>query len=632
MRKHHYSIERIIFPSIFLLFFGLQRPLDAQIDTDPAGAIRDKTPRAHALINARLVIKPGTVVENGALVMRDGIIVAAGSNVQPPADARIWDMKGRTVYPGFIDVCSHYGVKSSDGSAAQRSAASAKKRRGPSHWNPFVVPQHTAADGFLADDKKAVKMRGQGFTSALVISEKGVFRGNASLIGLGDSASHRSILKAEAAQFISLQHLNSRSSPSFARAYPSTLMGIFALVRQTLLDAQWYQAAQATYSKNPRQQRPESNQALQVLAAEMSAKRPFIFSVNDELNIFTAADIAGTFKLPFLILGSGSEYRLVNDVRGVATSFILPLNFPEAPEVDTPEEALAASLEELRHYHFAPDNPRVLHEAGIKFAFTGAGLKDVSEFLPRLRRAIDRGLPVDAALSALTVNPAGFFGVERQLGTLESGKIANLVVSQGELFAENSAIQEVWIDGSRFAVKAGPEIDPRGLWRLQTRTASFADTTRLQLKGKPDKLQGTLILGEQKIKLTDVKLAFSRLSLMFPGDSLGRRGMVRMSGNLSADAVDGVGEWPDGAIFTWKAEREASYQAPPDTLKKEKEKAMALDPVYPTGGYGRMKPPAQPANLLLRNATIWSCAEAGRLAGADMLVAGGKIVAVGRNV
>src|SRR5690606_5509471 len=168
-------------------------------------------------------------------------------------------------------------------------------------------------------------------------------------------------------------------------------------------------------------------------------------------------------------------------LKGRTQPLIVPLNFPDAPDVSSPEAALNASLGQLRHWYLAPTNAAQLATAGVPFALTTDGLSSLDQFLPNLRIAVARGLAPDRALAALTTVPAGWLGIERTHGTIAPGKVANLVVADGNLFTEEASVRDVWVQGTRYGVTRPPQIDPRGTWTIATEDqAGFPATLRLE--------------------------------------------------------------------------------------------------------------------------------------------------------
>lgn len=615
---------------VILLVFIIVQNGFAQIV--PPEGLRKNTPNVHAFINARIVQAPGKVILNGTLLIRDGVIQAVGS-VPVPADARVRDMKGMTIYPGLIDSYSDYGLpkppsRPQPGEEEQQPQPlppAAPEPRGARHWSESVMSHQNAAHLLAPDQKAAEKLRSEGITTVLAVPTAGIFKGVSALVNLGDGKPNDQIVQANIAQHISLTAEFSRDN------YPNSLMGVIALIRQTLLDANWYQKAHEAYKRNPSLSRPEVNEPLAALKDVIAGKVPVIIEASDELNVLRAERIAQEFSLNLIVRGSGHEYKRLDAMKATKRQFILPINFPETPAVQTPEEALQISLTELRYWDEAPENPKRLHEAGIPFAFTSAMLKDPGTFLAQVRKAVDRGLSSDAALAALTVNPAKFFGVEKQLGTLEAGKIANFIITDGDLFAEKTKIRETWIDGKRYEVKPLPEVEPRGKWNVKISGQSPGDTITLTVKGEPENLQGT-ISKKKEVKLKTVSLSRLRISLSFQGDSIGYAGIVRMTATVGPQSLDGSGEWSDGKPFTWSAARVAPFTPEPDTAKPKEPVRASFPPVYPHGEFGRPTIPEQPTAVLVKGATIWTCGTQGKIENADMLVQRGKIQRVGKNI
>jgi len=598
--------------------------------TQPIEGIRENTPQVHALVNARIVQAPGRVIEKGTIVLRDGLISAVGVNVSPPPDARIWDGAGLTIYPGLIESYYVYKTAGEKKETPENPTASDNKAEpdaGANYWNPKIHPQDRVINMYKPSKEETEKLRALGFTAALVVPEKGIFRGQSALVSLGSGELNDELVRADVAQ-----HLAFETGGFQDRSYPTALMGAIALIRQTLLDAQWYRQAQTAYQLNPGQPKPETNEGLAALDAVIQKTRPVLLEVDDDLNFLRALKLAKEFGLNLWIRGSGHEYRALNQIQTAGVPVVLPLNFPEAPKVETPEEAIDVSLQELIHWDAAPENPKKLQEAGVSFALTSATLKNPTDFYPRLRKAIERGLSSDAALAALTSTPAKMLGIENKLGSIESGKLGNLVITDGELFGEKTKIIDVWISGKPYSINK-KAVDAFGKWQMSLMLPGAAPRSyQLEVKGDPQKLSGVLLNDSTKIVLQKINLEHNRLHMIFAGDSLGLAGVVRMSGVLDKKRLVGYGELPNGQRFKW----EANWVEQLLEDKKNREKSVLPEPArlgaYPPGEYGRTNPPEQPANLLIRGVTIWTCGPQGRMENADLLIAKGKITQVGKNL
>ncbi len=601
----------------------------AQVSTAPVQGLRENDPRVHALINARIVAAPGKVVEKGTVVLRDGVILDAGANVKVPADARVWDLAGKTIYPGFINAYSRVGLpetlqpeplrrgKDGDDPDAKPKEIPKEPIKGTHAWNPGVTPERKASDVLKLDKKASRKLRELGFTSALVVPGRGIFRGASALVDLQEADANTAIVSPLVAQHIALDFNRGGNAP-----YPNSLMGGIALIRQTFLDADWYQAAQEAYGKNPgATERPEANASLAALAEFTKRKQPAVFEAEDELDLLRALRVADEFKLKPILFGNGYEYRVRKALN--KTPVILPLAFPDVPEIEKPESALEYELHELQHWDRAPSNPALLAAEGIPFAFTTEGLEDpADDFWPRLRLTVRRGLSKDAALAALTTTPAEIFGVADRMGTIAPGRIANLVVTNGDLFTEEAHVLATWVDGYHYDTELGGERDARGNWSLVV----DGQTLPLLIEGDLDKPDAKLANEKISLSVNDTAIL-----LVVPAQVFGKgEGALRLSGRIAGDDMGGTGEASAGAPVGWAAKRTAPLAAKkPDEKPSPLDRALDLPETFPAGAFGRTGLPEAPPALLVRGATVWTSGPQGTLQNADVLVSGGKIAGVG---
>ncbi len=619
----------------FVVLFNLLLAGSLFAQTAPTEGLRDNTPKVHALINAKIVTSAGVVIEKGTVVVRDGVIEAVGATITPPADARVWDYAGRTIYPGLIESYSNIGLATPEAPRSGQSGqpAQEQKRSSAQHWNPLIRAEEDAADRIAIDKKDAKTLRDLGFGAALAVPAKGIFRGTSALVSLGDDAPLQGSLQPEVAQHLAFETMGFDFT-TFQSRYPTSLLGAIALTRQTFIDAQWYQEAQTAYRKNPNQSRPEENLALAAVATAQASRKPFLFEAENDKNFLRAVTLAREFNVNLWVRGSGHEYLQLDHIKRANVPLILPLDFPEAPTVDTPEDAVNVGFEELQHWEAAPSNPYWVHQAGLSFALTTNKLKKPSDFWSRVRKAIERGLPAEAALASLTTVPAKWFGVENRLGSIAQGKIANLIVTDGDLFGEKTSIMDVWVDGGRYEIKKPALVDLRGKWEMTlTLPNNQTETLALDLKGTPEKLSGELAKDKTKVKLGKALLEERRLALMFKGDSLGKNGVLRLSGLASKDEAAGEGTLADGAVFIWSAKRKEAFV---EKEKEKKESSVAakfeLNKIFPRGSFARNGIPTQAEVLFITNATIWTSGSQGKLENADMLMRAGKIAQIGKGL
>ncbi|MDQ6859909.1 MAG: amidohydrolase family protein, partial [Verrucomicrobiota bacterium] len=594
----------------------------AQITTAPKQGLRENDPRIHALTNARIVTAPGKTIEKGSVLIRDGLIVDVGPAVKIPPEARVWDLAGKTVYPGFIDSYSRIDLPDTlqpepvrapqndpDDPGSKPKEVPREPIKGTHDWNPRVTPERKASEFIKPDKKAAQKLRDLGFTTALVVPGRGIFRGSSALVDLDDAETNASVVASNVAQHVALEAAGRREG------YPTSLMGCIALIRQTFLDAGWYQTAQDAYRKNPRSsERPESNASLEALGDFVVRRQPAVFEAEDELDLLRALRIADEFKLKPILFGNGYEYRVRKALNKAA--IILPLDFPKAPEVEKPEQAIDFQLDELQHWDRAASNPALLVAAGNPIAFTTAKLeKPEKEFWSRIRLVVRRGLGKDAALAALTSAPAEMFGLADRVGSIAPGRIANLVVASGDLFtADDARVLTTWVDGRWYDTERADDRDPRGTWNFSTN----GKTLPLTIEGELDKLETKLGGEKASFFIKDgAVLLIAPAKLFDKGE-----GSVRLSGRMTNDAISGAEE------FAWTAQRTAPYASKKEDKPSPLDKPLDFPETFPAGAFGRTAPPEQ-ATVLIQGATIWTAGPQGTLQNADLLVTGGKISAVG---
>ena len=589
--------------------------------TEPIAGLRANATGFHALVGARVVTAPGQVLDNATIVIRNGVVAAVGAGMAPPAGARVWELKGLTVYPGFVDAHADLG-----GDTPPQGGDV-----GPTHWNPQVRAWFSTTANLKDDTTRRTALRSLGFGAALAVPRQGLFRGTASVVHLGDAGVRERVLRPDLAQSIGF-------SRSFALGgtYPNSSMGTIALMKQTLLDAEWYGRAWGAYETSGRSiLPPETSEALAALGKAVKGQQPVVFQTNNEEEYLRAFKLASEYKLTPWFRGSGQEYRLVDVLKGRPQPLIVPLNFPDAPNVANPEAASNVSLADLRHWYLAPTNPAQLAANAIPFALTADGLSSLNQFFPNLRVAVARGLTPDKALAALTTVPAGFLGIEKTHGTISVGKVANLVVSEGDLFTEEGAIRDVWVQGTRYGVTRAPQVDPRGTWTIASEDQGTFRSATLRLEGPLNRIRGTIEMPSRRpVNLTGVRIIAEtgRLEATFNGEQLGLEGSVLLSGSVRGEEFFGWMSLPTGTDANYKGTRTEAYQGPARGAVAVKVPKIDLPFVRPSMEYGRSAPPAQPAAVLVRNATVWTSGPQGKLENADLLVQAGKVVRVGTGL
>jgi imidazolonepropionase-like amidohydrolase len=589
--------------------------------TEPVTGLRANATGFHALVGARVVTAPGQVLDNATIVIRNGLITAVGAGVAAPAGARVWDLKGLTVYPGFIDAHADLGT----------DAVPQGGDVGPTHWNPQVRAWFSTTANLKDDSTRRAGLRSLGFGTALAVPRQGIFRGTASVLSLADGGVRDRVLRPDLVQTVGFQR-----SFQLGGMYPNSAMGTVALMKQTFMDAEWYLRAWGAYETSGRAiLPPETSEALAALGKAVQGKQPVLFETGSEEEYLRAHKLAADYKLTPWFRGSGQEYRLIDVLKGRTQPLVVPLTFPDAPNVSSPEAALGATLADLRHWYLAPTNPAQLADAGVPFALTADGLSSQAQFLPNLRTAVARGLAPDKALAALTTVPATMLGIDRTHGTIAAGKVANLVVSEGNLFTEEAAVRDVWVQGTRYGVTRPPQVDPRGTWTIASEDAGTFKTATLRLEGPLNRIRGTIEVGARRpVALAAVRITTEtgRLEATIPGEPLGQEGALLLAGSVRDTSFYGWLSLPNGTDAQYRGTRTEGYEGPARGTVAVKVPKVDLPFIRPSMEFGRSAPPAQPAVLLVRNATVWTQGPQGRLENADLLVQAGKVVKVGQKL
>ncbi len=512
-----------------------------------AGA--EKLPRVHALTGVRIVAAPGKVIEKGTVVLRDGVIEAAGAEVEPPADARVWDREGLTVYAGLIEPYTVRDAPDKDGDGD----ASGGERPSASAATAAMIRPDRDVTPYAASAAAAKKLREAGFTTAVVAPAEGILRGASVVLNLGDGPAADNLLRRGLAQNVTFRR------NSFGAGYPASLMGAVALVRQTLADARWHADAWAAYERRPAQERPPMSAALAALAPAAAGKQPVVFETGSAVGAMRAAGLAAELGLDAWLLGSGEEYRWLDSIAPAKLPILLPLDYPDLPEVPDDEDDMKVRLEDLRHWDLAPENPARLLDRGLTVAFTSYGLDDPKQLLSSVHKSIERGLDADRALAALTTTPAALLGISDRAGTVEAGKMANLAVVDGDLFSEKPKVREVWIDGRRYEVKESKpaEVEPAGTWELVVTTGDGQKMpVTLTLSGKAGALDGAIGAMGREVPVSSAEVSGSTLEVSFDGTDLGIPGTISFSLEIEGDGAKGSGVAPEGG-FTLEGRRTA---------------------------------------------------------------------------
>ena len=590
-------------------------------ETRTPNSVQDERENAYAFTHATLIQAHDIRLDDATLLIRDGIIVSAISGGKVPGGYHEIDMQGRSIYPGLIDMHTNYGlpeIKKPSGSAYAGKEVMFSTNESAYNANEAIRSHYNAASELKVDDKTAEELRKLGFSTVLTFKADGVARGTSSLVTLGNDLINDAVLTERAATHYSFNKGSSK------QLYPVSRMGAVALLRQTYLDADWY---------GSQQPRPFSDLSLEGWLD--SQQLPQIFETSNWKTSLLADAVGDEFGVQYIIDGSGDEYQRIELIKDTSAAFVIPVDFPNAYDVEDPIDARRVTLQEMKHWELAPYNLSRLAEADISFAITSKGNR--KDFWKNLKKAVKNGLHKSDALAALTSIPAELLGKSDAIGSLQPGRLANFIITDGDLFDKKTKIFENWIQGERFEInKFLPDF--KGIYLLTVGNQQH----RFEISGEAGKPEARMIIeGEDqseetaKEKKPRIKISIKSdlISLSFSPE--GETQAIRLSGWPVDDGWAGSGQLPNGDSVDWRLTYlEALTQEPEDQQIEDNLQQDDSEPgsvVYPFVAFGRQQLP-EPVDMLIKNATVWTSDEAGILMNTDVLVRNGKIKKIGKNL
>ncbi|MDI9356420.1 MAG: amidohydrolase family protein [Chitinophagaceae bacterium] len=595
--------------NFLILFLCINFSLLAQ-EYFPVNGVADKRLDLYAFTNATIVTDSRTSLEKATLVIRNGFIESVGTGTVIPKGAIVVDLNGKYVYPSFVEPYSNYGMPEVKRNPFNWFAPPQldAKRDGPFGWNDAIKTDFNAADNFKPDTKAAEKLKKAGFGTVLTFRADGIARGTSALVTLNEAPIQELVLKTK----VSAHYAFDRGSST--QEYPNSLMGMVALLRQTLYDAEWY--------KSPLN-RTQTN--LSLASINEIGSLPQIFESDHKARTILADKIGDEFKIQYIIKGAGDEYQRIQEIKKTGASLIIPVNFPKAYDLEDPYNAINVAFSQMKHWELAPTNPAVLAKNTIPFAFTSNGLEDVAQLLPNIRKAIEHGLSEENALKALTETPAALLKVDDKVGSIKAGKLANFIITSGKVFDEKTTLYENWIQGKKFTINDMNLANYAGKYKLNVNGNMY----NLEISGKPSSPQGKV---KKDTLLLETKLTVdgATISLSFQPEK-GKEAKIRLSGWSSGKDFKGNGQLENGDWIQWNASFDKPLDEKQDEKKTEKKENTLGKVVFPFSAFGNEEIPTQ-NSYLIKNTTVWTSEEQGILKNTDVLVQNGKITQVGQNI
>ena len=561
-----------------------------------------------AFKNATIYVNSKNVIKKGTLLIKDGKVISVGKSVRIPEGTNSIDLNGKTIYHSFIDIYSDFGIKKPKRNFSRGRRPQYDAERKGYYWNDHIRPETSSYSFFKFDSKKSKEYLKAGFGVVNTHLQDGIMRGSGLLVSLNPHSNDAyRILDDNSGQYLSFT-----KSVKSRQAYPTSRMGAMALLRQTYLDANWYENGKM------------KNKDLSLQALNKHKNETQIFETGNHIDAVRADKVGDEFGIQYTIVGSGDEFERIQDIKNTNAKFIIPINFRVAYDVADPLLAQHIDLGEMRKWNQEPSNLNVLSNHGITFALTTHKLKSVSTFHKNLRKAIKYGFNKKNALAALTSIPAEILGNDK-IGNLNIGSYANFIITSGDVFDSKTTIHENWVQGDRNIINDMNIKDITGDYVLRVNNQEY----NLSISGKGANQKGKLMIGNEKIKST---FAFKNNWISITINNIGTYTRILGKVSNSSDKMNGTAFDSSGNQTSWTALRIDKEKENKKKIKTNKNHSIVLHPVsYPNIGYGNFTQPKQ-QTILIKNTTVWTSESDGILTNTDVLLKNGKIIQIGSNL
>jgi len=589
----------------------------------PINGVEDIRDNHYAFINAKIHLDYKTSIDNGTLIIKNGLVEDVGLNIDIPNGVRVFDLDGKHIYPSFIDLYSDYAIvkserrrPSSNWMSSYTNPQILSNKNGPFSWNESIKPEVNSVENIKFDEKRSKELRNIGFGAVLSHNMDGIMRGTGAIVSLNSDAEQNIVIKDKASTHYSF------SKGSTQQNYPNSLMGAVALLKQSFLDADWYLQNKGKIN--------EVNLSLEAINNNKSL--PKIIEVRDKIRVLLAQKVGREMNYDFIIKGTGDEYQRLNEIKKNKSKLIVPINFPKAYNVDDPFKNSNLSLSQLKHWEIAPSNFFFLESQGIDFSITTNGLSNLRDFRKNLIKSLNRGVSKEALLKSLTYNPSKFLNVHDKIGSIKKSFYANFFITDRDFFDEESKILSNWTKGRWNRVTTYNNKNYSGIYELNLDDKfNFS----LEITGDNNDHKALINLEDKDSSKIKTKLNIDglniNLSFIVPNKNE-FSGEYKLSGYWSEGRFMGKGTSNNLDWIEWNASLVSSNKDKNFRKKLSKNnKEVTGDIIFPFVEYGS-KSKITKENIVIRNATVWTMESNGNIENCDVVIEDGKITAVGQNL
>ena len=546
----------------------------AVAQSDPTG--KRRVTSTYAITNATVFKAPGDPGSKATILIKDGVILGVGSSLTLPKEAKIIAGDSLYVYPGFIDGAGNMGITKPKDVERPKDFVSSN----PPDEIAGITPWRIATDSYSGASTQVDEWRKAGFTISQVVPDGGMLPGKTSLMVLGE-AKNNNLLRNNVAMAA-----NFRSSRGM---YPATLAGVMAKFRDLYQNTSLTLDHEKLYASNAGVKRPQASPSQVALSPVVQKQMPVLFTAATELEIRRALSLQKELGFKLVLTGLETYESVIGLIKSSGTPILIKLQVPDDKSIKSQKaegvtEATKAQYARVKEsYDKALKQAAQLEQAGIMFAFSTTDGK-AADVQKTLKTLIDNGLSKKAALAALTTNPASILGISGMAGTLEKGKLANLIVTTDTLFKEETQIKHVIADGYVFDYEikkkttkaentsAKPEAAPNaitveGVWEYTSETPAGSSGGEIVIKRENGVLGGTITYddptgsGKASATIKNASLTGKTLSFEFDVAAGGMSLTVTISGEINGKTMDGSLSVPQMGSFPVKATLSSPSQA-----------------------------------------------------------------------
>lgn len=552
--------------ALLVLFLGLSYLTSSGQSNEMAPVTR-----TYAIKNARIIQAPGRVIDGGVLIIKNGIIAAVGKNIEIPAGARIIQADSLYVYAGFIDGLSHTGVPKPKEEDHNKKV---KDPGNPPNDVAGIEPQKDVRNMLDPSDKSIDEMRRLGFVVSHAVPHGRMLPGQGAIILHVGKTPDAMVYKQQVSLYSQLS-----GAPGI---YPNTVIGVMAKYRELYRQAEQAKAYNARYAQSAAgMERPVSNRVLEAFYPVIDKQLPVVFKAEDVLSIQRVLDLKSQLGFNLILADVKQGWDISEKLKNSGTKLFLSLDLPEMEEEksesdttraedkkeevksdsDLEKQRLQARKDEMIKKYY--QQPALLNSQGMVFGFSTSGAKS-KDIKTNLSKLVEHGLSEDAALTALTTSPAQLLGLSATMGTLDNGKIANLVITDKSYFDKESKVKYVFVDGKMFDYKDEPKpkkngeaVKVVGKWTYSTETPQGVHTGDIVINGEEGDYSGTIssTASGDTNDLSDISVDRDQLSFSFTEVIEGNAVLIDVLVTVDEDTFEGTMTAGDYGSYPIEGER-----------------------------------------------------------------------------